>query len=238
MDLQKIAIVTISLVRDQHEEELLRLSLKALSSLGIPVFITDAGSPESFVNYISQLANFNVLKAKGEGLWAQAETSLQHAANSCADFIFYTEPDKLDFFRLVPAMLGDIQINQNTGVILTSRTPAGLASFPAFQQMTETTINNCCAEIIGQEVDYTYGPFLLNASVVPHLRSLPGDIGWGWRTYAFSTAARLGLEVTAYAGDYLCNKSAEEDEASERQYRMTQLVQNIRGLLLSAINDF
>ena len=130
-------------------------------------------------------------------------------------------------------MLSAINVNETTGIVLASRSSAGLESFPGFQQMTEAAINNCCAEILGQDVDYTYGPFIMNQKVVSHMESLPDDVGWGWRPYAFNIAARLGLSVQAYVSDFLCSADQRDDDAAERIYRMKQLTQNIQGLVLS-----
>ncbi len=105
MNLQQLAIATMSWARNEGEEKLLRLSLKQLSSLKIPVFITDGGSPEIFVTDMRRFNNFNVLQSAEKGLWAQVKISLQHASKSNASFILYTEPDKLNFFRLLPQML-------------------------------------------------------------------------------------------------------------------------------------
>jgi hypothetical protein len=234
MDSQQLAIATISWARDEAEEQLLHKSLQQLSLLGVPLYITDGGSPPGFVHDITQLEHLHVLQSSEKGLWAQALTSLQQAADSGASFILYTEPDKLDFFTMLPAFINDINVNEHTGVVLASRSAKGMASFPAFQQMTEATINNCCAEVIGKSFDYTYGPFVMNSKLVAHLRDLANDIGWGWRPYAFNIAARMGLKIQSSTGDYYCPEDQREDDAGERVYRMKQLVQNIQGVVLSA----
>lgn len=131
-------------------------------------------------------------------------------------------------------MLNAIEVDETTGVVLASRSIDGLQSFPAFQQMTEATINNCCAEVIGHIADYTYGPFVLNKNVVTYMQALPLDIGWGWRPYAFNIAARLGLSIGTYVSDFLCPADQQNDDAQERIYRMKQLTQNVQGLVLSA----
>jgi hypothetical protein len=152
-----------------------------------------------------------------------------------ASFIFYTEPDKLQFFEegLGP-MLDQLTANEQTGVVMASRSAAGFASFPAFQQMTETTINTCCAEILGPPVDYTYGPFLLNRKLIPYLMEMQEDTGWGWRPYAFNIAQRLRYTVAAFTADFFCPAAQREDNSKERLYRMRQLSQNLQGLVLSA----
>jgi hypothetical protein len=87
--------------------------------------------------------------------------------------------------------------------------------------------------VIGKKFDYTYGPFLLNSRLVPYLDHIKEDIGWGWRPYLFSVADRLGLEVAATTQNFQCPPDQQEDDAKERIYRMRQLEQNIRGIVLS-----
>jgi hypothetical protein len=60
-------------------------------------------------------------------------------------------------------MLEEIIVDETTGVVIASRSSNSFATFPSFQQMTETTINNCCKEAIGKQIDYCYGPFLFNS---------------------------------------------------------------------------
>ncbi|HEX8547193.1 MAG TPA: hypothetical protein VF691_09545 [Cytophagaceae bacterium] len=233
MNRQELAIATMSLARDTQEEELLRKSLKSLSNLNIPIFLTDGGSNEHFLEYVKNLPNITLLKPK-QGLWNQTLSSLTAAFESNSKFILYTEPDKSDFFeQSVPTLIAELLIEEKTGIVMAARSKKGFGSFPAFQQMTETTINNCCKELIELETDYVYGPFFINRSVVPYLKALDAGIGWGWRPYAFHIAKRLGYNVSAYTGDFLCPEGQREDSTKERIYRMKQMNQNIEGLILA-----
>lgn len=237
MHTDQIVIATISLARSAEEERLLKNALTQLSSLNLEVIVTDGGSSQSFVDFLQSLPNLTLLKAKAKGLWAQAKTSLQKAAENGKPFIFYTEPDKLDFFKTgLLKMLNAIEVDESLGVLLASRSAKAFASFPSFQQMTETCINNCCEERIGLKTDYCYGPFLLNKKIAPHLDLLPNDTGWGWRPFAFNTAHRLGYKVKAFEDDFFCPEDQREDDAAESLYRMKQLEQNIRGLVMSEGN--
>src|SRR5690349_19861581 len=96
MKTNDLFIATISLARSEDEEKLLRTSLKQLAELGIPVCITDGGSTESFVEFLQSIPHFVVKQAKG--LWPQAKLSITTAIESGAKYVFYTEPDKLEFF--------------------------------------------------------------------------------------------------------------------------------------------
>lgn len=229
-----IAIATITWARNEEEESVLRAALPYLSDLDLPVFITDGGSSQAFLAFLKSFPNFHVHPAAIRGVWPQAKNSLAMAYENNAPFIFYTEPDKKDFFQHhLPDFFKEKAVDDRTGVITASRSAQGFATFPPFQQMTETTINNCCAELIGKELDYTYGPFLLRRELVPHTKKIREDIGWGWRPFVFHTAHRLGYNVDAYVGDFSCPMEQQNDDAKERTYRMKQLQQNIQGLLLA-----
>ena len=233
MNKEDLAIATMSLARDPEEETLLRKSLTHLSKLNIPIFLTDGGSNEDFLHYLLSLPNITLLEPR-QGLWNQTHSSLTAAYETNRKFILYTEPDKSDFFeQSLPSLIEKVQVDDKTGVVMAARSVHGFESFPAFQQMTETTINNCCNELIGLKADYVYGPFLINRSVIPFLKPLEAGIGWGWRPYAFHLANRLGLNVSAYTGDFFCPKGQREDSTKERIYRMKQMNQNIEGLILA-----
>ncbi|MER3463266.1 MAG: hypothetical protein C4329_01370 [Chitinophagaceae bacterium] len=173
-----------------------------------------------------------------KGLWAQALNSLNHAAKEHS-FILYTEPDKYSFFKHVLSnALEQIQLADNLGVYVFSRSQKAFQTFPSFQQMTETKINRCCAEIIEKAIDYTYGPFIINGKLINHLTSLPSNIGWGWQSYSFVLAKPLGLLVESFEGDFACPLDQQTDDATERIYRMQQLAQNIESITLGAATTF
>jgi hypothetical protein len=235
MNKPDVCIATLTWARDAEEETTLRRSLQALAKTGLPVFITDGGSGASFLDFLRGVPQFTLLDGTTRGVWPQAKKSLHHAYQQGTPFILYTEPDKLQFFEEgLPLMLQQVRADQQTGVVLAARSASGFASFPLFQQMTETTINNCCAELVGQRVDYTYGPFLLNRHLVPHLLQVQEDTGWGWRPYLFNITHRLGYTVSAFTADFFCPPDQRQDNEKERLYRMRQLSQNIQGLVLSA----
>lgn len=233
MDRKNISIATISWARNEEEERLLRASLQHLANLQIPVFITDGGSNESFLQFIRGIPHFTLLQAKEKGVFAQARNSLAAAYETDRPFVFYTEPDKESFFQgAIQNLMDEARADDSLGIYLASRSGKGFATFPPFQQMTETTINNCCTEVTGKEVDFTYGPFLLNRKLIPLISQLKEDVGWGWRPYAFVMAHRIGLGLDALVDDFIC-PAAQRSDAKERIYRMKQLEQNIRGVVLA-----
>ena len=235
MDKKDISIATIAWARDDEEERLLISSLQQLAKLNIPVFITDGGSRKSFLDFLKSIPNFTLLQHDEHGLWHQARISLNAAAKFGTKFIFYTEPDKKDFFENhLEKMLDDIEVNELSGITLASRSKKAFETFPAFQQMTETTINNCCKEVTDKELDFTYGPFLLNSKLVAQMQELPANIGWGWRPYAFCISSIQGYNIDHFLGDFFCPADQQTDDAQGRIYRMKQLAQNIEGITLSA----
>jgi hypothetical protein len=230
-----VCIATISWARNEEEENTLSESLTGLAGLGIPVYITDGGSSERFRKCLNSFPNFAVQQAKG--LWPQAKNSIRAAQQSGAHFILYTEPDKFEFFSNHLSNLFRQPVDDKTGVLLASRSSQGFSTFPSFQQMTETTINNCCKEVIGKDIDYCYGPFLFNVKLIPYLDALDDNCGWGWRPFVFAMAHRLGLRVESFQGDFYCPADQRQDDEGERIYRMKQLTQNINGLVQATIVD-
>lgn len=235
MNANNLSIATISWARNEAEEGLLITSLEALAALDLPVYITDGGSTATFLSFIQSIPHFTLLQPEGKGLYAQAKTSLLAAQNSGSPFIFYTEPDKDTFFRTaLKTLLQNVTDDDDLGIYHAARSKDGFATFPPFQQMTETTINNCCKEVIGKDYDYTYGPFLLNSNLLPYLKLVNEDIGWGWRPYLFTIAHRLGLTLQAFVDDFVCPPDQRQDDPKERLYRMRQLEQSIKGIVLGA----
>ena len=234
MNNNRFSIATITLARDKKEEDVLRLALTQLANLNIQVFVCDGGSGPEFLQFLQNIPQISVVPVQGKGVWQQAKASVQAAYNSGTDFIFYTEPDKLDFFRhALPGFLTGASLAEGSGILLASRTETAFATFPAFQQMTETTINYCCAEITGKSFDYTYGPFILNRKLVPYLKLVQEDVGWGWRPFVFGIAARLGYDIVNDSGNFTCPADQRADSRAERIYRMRQLSQNLQGMVLS-----
>jgi hypothetical protein len=235
MKTKDLFIATISWARNEEEEKILHTSLKQLAELDVPVCITDGGSTDSFIEFLHGIPHFVVRQAKG--LWPQARLSITTAMESGGQHIFYMEPDKLQFFsKHLKQMLNAIEV-EKAGVVLASRSAKGFSSFPAFQQMTEATINNCCKEVIGKEMDYCYGPFLFNSNLIPYLKLLDDTIGWGWRPFLFAIAHRIGFSLKKFEDDFTCPPDQQTDNESERIYRMKQLTQNINGLIQAATMD-
>lgn len=228
-----IAVATITLVRDPQEESLLRRSMTALSGLGLPVMLTDGGSGADFAEFLRRLPLVTVTTAAGRGLVGQVRASLSACAQLGAQFILYTEPDKLAFFEQdLLSFIDRAPLNNDVGVVIAGRSKAGFESFPLFQQSTEGTINRLCSELFDLPGDYFYGPCLVHRKLVPYFDRLSAEIGWGWRPFIFAVSHRLGLRLAHVTGDYACPADQREEGETERLHRLRQLGQNVSGLLL------
>jgi hypothetical protein len=238
MEISNLSVATMSWARDEAEENLLRRALEKLAGMNLKVFVCDGGSGGDFIEFLENLPGVTLVPQQGRGLWNQVKSSLAAAYTSGSEYILYTEPDKLDFFQQgLPGLLEETAAADQAGILLATRTDRAFATFPVLQHTSETTINYCCSEITGTRADYTYGPFLMTRKLVPYLQILQEEIGWGWRPFAFGMAFRLGYRTYTYEGEFECPLDQRADDLKERIYRMRQLSESIRGLVLSTNID-
>jgi hypothetical protein len=227
----RVVIATMTLVRDRGEEPLLRLAMQALASHGHPIVVTDGGSPGDFAAFLDSLPGVTRASAVGKGLVNQVRTSVGECAKLEPDFILYTEPDKLDFFAHDLPSFVDRAISERAGFVLASRSAESFATFPTFQRSTETTINGLCGEFLVRQGDYSYGPFVMDGDLAPHMESIDAHLGWGWRHYMFAVAHRLGRGLVHVVDDLRCPEDQRTEDDNERLHRLRQLGQNVNGLL-------
>jgi hypothetical protein len=228
-----IAAATMTRAVTPGEAALLERSLRRLAH-GRMVAAADGGSSGEFLAALDAIPGVTRVGSHGAGLVAQIKGSLEFALKTDAASILYTEPDKEDFFaRGLDAFLRAASGVEGGGVVLAARSAASYASFPEMQRYTETVINTLCGHYTGVPGDYSYGPFLIGRRLIPHVLSITEDVGWGWRPFVFTLAARLGLGVTLIEGDYPCPPDQRGEDAGERLHRIRQLQQNLRGLILS-----
>ena len=234
MDLSEVSIATVTLVRRDDEERLLRASLDRLSRAGMKVAVSDGGSRPEFVDFLRTLESFTVVPPAGSGLVGPVRASVGAAAAWRTAFILYTEPDKRTFFdgRLA-GFVASAPADPSIGVCLAGRDERSFSTFPAFQQRTEGAFNAICSDLLGERGDYCYGPFLMNQVLVAELGGVNGDLGWGWRPFMFARARRRGLGVLHHAGDFPCPADQTREDESDRIHRLRQLRQNVEGLITS-----
>jgi hypothetical protein len=226
----------MTLARDAAEEQTLRTSLAHLSSAGLPIAVTDGGSPAGFVESLRGLPNVHVVaNHEGPGLVGQVRSSLTYARRWNTTRILYTEPDKHRWFvDHLPAFLGAAAGRPEASLVLASRTPGSFASYPRSQQYAETVVNELCGEATGLVTDYSYGPFMVKTRLLDALETVPLSLGWGWRPYLFVRVARSAGGLAHVDGDYDCPEEQRRDSAEERTHRLRQLAQNISGIVLAS----
>jgi hypothetical protein len=217
--------------RSPAEEELLRRSLTILAATGLPIAVADRGTSVSFLEFLHGLPGIHVTTSE-QGLVDQVRASMALASRLNGRRILYTEPDKESFFRdgLAGYLARALRL-PDYRLVLAARSNDSFSTYPPMQRYTEGVINHLCGQMLGREGDYSYGPFLIDPAVLPHLADLESTVGWGWRPALFVAAARVGIPVEQVTGDYPCPVGQRIEDASELAHRMRQLAQNISGLL-------
>lgn len=234
---REIAVATMTLARDAAEESLLRRSLNTLTGHGWPVFVCDGGSGETFVDFLRSLPATIVVSPVHAGLVGQVRASLCAAARASDGCVLYTESDKLEFFDAHLRAFISSASSLDAGCVLASRSTAAFSSFPTTQRSVEATINGLCSDFLGVEGDYSYGPFLVRADLVPHVAGVSPDLGWGWRHFLFAIAHRLGDPPVHLVGNFACPDEQRAEDGRDRLHRLRQLGQNVNGLLAGLTCD-
>jgi hypothetical protein len=228
----QVSVATITWARDDAEEQRLRAALSVLAASELQIAIADTGTNPAFTSFLNSCPTFKVMVPGQPSLMAQVQASLQSAATWGSDFILYTEPDKEEFFKSSMARFIEYGArNADVGVVLAARSDTSFATFPPLQRFTEGTINYLTGRSTRTPGDYSYGPMLVNPSLVPYISSLEPEIGWGWRHFLAASAVRLGFRVVHVVDDYPCPPDQQNEDDHEELHRMRQLSQNIMGLV-------
>ncbi len=227
------ATATMSRALDEEEEALVHDSLQALSRYGRPIYSAHGRSTPEFAARLTGLPHLELVPYEpSPGPLAQVRGSLKAAHEHGAKWILYTEPDKGWFFehRLPNVLAFAENAGEAVGLVMPSRSPESFATFPSEQQLTERLTNELFGEVLGQQADYVYGPFLLRRELAEELAGAPNDLGWGWRPFLMARALRRGWELVPLDQNLPCPES----QRGERKltYRLQQMSQNIRGLAL------
>lgn len=230
-----VHISTITLSRSEQETEALKASLQALAALELPIVVADGGSPQPLVDFVAHLPGVSLAISDTRGLVPQVKASLRSARAAGQKFILYTEPDKQSFFeQSLLSFIIHAPDADDVGIVVAARTEESLQTFPQRQQLTERAINQLTGQFLGQPGDYSYGPFLIHRSLIPALEKAPESVGWGWRHFLFAQARKRGLKVVLGIGNFTCPLSQAAEGEREKAYRLSQLDQNIQGLLTAA----
>ncbi|HYE73163.1 MAG TPA: hypothetical protein VEF04_07530 [Blastocatellia bacterium] len=232
MSLNSITAATITLVKGD-DLQLHQESLALLSKQVFPTIISDGGSGEDFISFLKTFPKLSLYQTN-RGVFVQVRNSLKQAKQQGAKYILYTEPDKKLFFeQRLDEFLRLAPMTDDMGIVIASRTTQSFATFPASQQRTESFTNELCAQLVGLECDFCYGPLLIHHRLLSYLDLLDDSIGWGWRFFLFGIAHRLGLRLINIDLDLPCPAEQQDDSRTELIHRMNQLHQNVRGLVLS-----
>jgi hypothetical protein len=229
--LSDVAVATITRVRGGDDERTVRRSVHTLAATGVPIAASDRGSPNSFVEWLRRLPNLT-LATRGETLVGQVRASMAEAYNTGKPFILYTEPDKGDFFNAgLAGFIERASRGGSIGIHLAARSKTAAATFPPFQRLAEGSASALCRRAIGEDTDYFYGPFLVRRELAGLVCGASDDLGWGWRPFLFVSASRLGYRVVGIPGDYDCPGDQRSESDCDKEHRLRQFSDNVRGLL-------
>jgi hypothetical protein len=242
MTTPQIAIATITWARNDEEGERLSRAIECLARHGLPIVVADGGSEPAIILFLRQFSNITVCDsttaeaARHARLMTQVKTALAEVSRLNPQVVLYTEPDKQWFFEhRLKTFIDQVPVSGSLGVGVAARDEASFLTYPAFQRYTETVTNQLCAEVMGQQGEFLYGPLILNPVLLPHMERLDEDLGWGWRLFVMVIAQRMGLAVTTIPLDVPCPlDQRDEDDRKARLYRLEQLSHNAKGLVAGA----
>lgn len=232
MQRSDVAIATLTLVRDPEEHRLVAAALSGLAAAGMPVAISDGGSPPDFLDYVAGLPAVQAVPPDHPGLVGQIKASLRAAAQTGRRFILYLEPDKESFVESrLASFLSQAPDDNDVGVVLAARSARSLDTYPSTQKFAESAFNTLAGEALRLPADYLYGPCVLNRELVPSAEGAGAALGWGWRPYVFAIALRVGLRILAIEGEHPCPDAQRAERDADRIHRLRQLGQNLNGLV-------
>jgi hypothetical protein len=232
-----ITVATMTWVRDAEEQDRVQAGLASLARrFRVVAANREADAIPDALHEVAALPNLTVIPAPQPGLVSQVRTAFAEAAGHGADWILYTEPDKVEFFQdHLDAFLERAAMDAapDTAVVVAGRSPARFAALPLVQREAEALINTWTGRFTEQPGDYSYGPFLLAAACAHWVQTATDDIGWGWRHYMFGLCRRHARQIVHVQGDYP-SPPATVEPSREDLLRQRQLAENIRGLLQAA----
>ena len=233
----KVAVVTMTLARTPAEGATLQRALHTLSQSGLPIYVGEGGSDRAFVAELSRVPHLQICPLPTRckpSLVKQVRAAVAGAESAAVDYVLYTEPDKVAFFRnglLRLAASTTAETGRPADLVIAARSSRGFASFPAGQRTAERYMNQLCSEALGQAGDYTYGPMLISQRLLPYMQLIPSNLDWGWRFFLMAVAHQLRFPIRlSVVGSQCPRAQRNEDDGAAREYRLRQLVQNVTGL--------
>lgn len=210
-----IAIATMTL-DSKGNAKLIESALDILSKLPYPVYISDGGSSERFVQSLTKMGH-KVKKVSG-GLTYQHKDSILRASYS-AETVLYTEPDKYDWFCKGLEETIKLYESGEQGFAAVGRTADKFETFPMYQQRWEREMNKIIAKEIGIEGDFIYGPKLFPQSLGRLVEEIDREIGWGTLMFLIGRASRNGLPIRTINTAASCplDQRNEDNEACRKK---------------------
>lgn len=226
----EISIATFSWARTADEKVIVLRALKKLASFGLPVTVVDqARSRFPLEREAGKIKNIRLFKLNKHGLDSQARKSFQEAAK-LGDYIFYTESDKLDFIENhAERFLKEFYKNPR-GMLLPARSKASFLRYPIFQQEMERFLWKAISALLNIKMnDFSYGPRIFPAFLLPYLSNVNEEINFGFQTFLLAINHRLQLPLRIIKFDAMGPKDVQK--GSELiAYRIRQLEDELRGL--------
>jgi hypothetical protein len=224
-----IAISTVSWIRTSAEREIVLKTIQALSALSVPVIIVDAGSAPDDQQAIRKIPNVIFYEEKG-GLTKQLYKS-QISAAKYGESIFYLQTDKLNFVAdYALPMITKYRQLKSRGILIPTRTPASIKTYPMYQQTQEAFLNFFMSQFVGIAEDYYAGPKIYPAALVKYLGELKEEIGWGIEAYYYALAKRLNLPFD-FLSCFIQSPTDVDDPENTKIYRLKITQWQIQGLI-------
>jgi len=226
---EKLAITSVSLIRNSEEREVVLATLTELNKFNLPIIIVDGGSSRTDKKRISSFSNVKLLEVN-KGLTHQLILSHRKAAKQ-ADFLFYLHTDKLSFVKNnCQKIIEYYDQFKNKGMLIPVRSEESLNTYPFFQRKQEEFLNFFMSDYIGTVSDYYAGPKIYPAKLVNYLDQLKGDIGWGIEAYFYVIAKRLHFPFNFIDCQMVAPKEIESEEKA-KLYRLQITSWQIDGFL-------
>jgi len=205
-----IAIATVTWIRTDEERHVVLNTLKVLNRIQVPIIVVDKSSPEDR-KVIESLENVSLFESSSltkQVFLAQTESA------KIADCIFYLQSDKQDFAENTASlMVGEYKKLSSKGMLIPTRTPESLQTYPEFQKTQEEFLNIFISDYVGIENDYFAGPKIYPSSLVKYLGQLKGEVGWGIESFYYVLTKRLNMSFNFLE----CSIKAPNDVDDERK---------------------
>src|SRR3989344_2179698 len=226
---EKTAIATTTMYPGKTEADRVRSTLalqtvEAARKLGYGLVVVDQQSTDQFRKSIEDLGAKLIVLEQGD-MCESRRTAIQGAYDTNRPYLCWTEPEKVDYVKSIELTL--LLLEQGADLVVPRR--LSLRSYPAFQQLTERTMNGSFEVLTGRPLDVTFGPKSWRREVtnyfVGYEKSSDGEYGITFIPLVYMLAD--GKQLRSVAVDYEHPQEQtrlEEGNPSFDRKRVTQLV--------------